>query len=110
MPVGTPDYIAPELLTSMTPSSEKPYNRLVDWWSLGVITYEMVCGYLPFSDEENSVVTTYSNIMKFKVRNSCRVENLFHSIVGSTIKCLQEDGNCRYASGCLEQANCVFFL
>ena len=67
MPVGTPDYIAPELLTSMTSSSDKPYNRLVDWWSLGVITYRMVSGYLPFSDEDSSVVTTYSNIMKFKV-------------------------------------------
>ena len=67
MPVGTPDYIAPELLTSMTSSSDQPYNRLVDWWSLGVITHEMACGFLPFSDENSSVVTTYGNIMKFKV-------------------------------------------
>ena len=67
MPVGTPDYIAPELLTSMTSSSDKPYNRLVDWWSLGIIVYEMICGQLPFSDESTGVVSTYSNIMKYKV-------------------------------------------
>lgn len=67
MPVGSPDYIAPELLTSMTSSCDKSYSRLVDWWSLGIITYEMVCGRLPFSDS-GSVVSTYGNIMKFKVR------------------------------------------
>jgi len=67
MPVGTPDYIAPELLTSMTASTDRPYTRLVDWWSLGIIAYEMFCGRLPFSAEEGSVVQTYGNIMKFKV-------------------------------------------
>ncbi|XP_067933082.1 citron Rho-interacting kinase-like [Watersipora subatra] len=80
MPVGTPDYIAPELLTSMTSSSDQPYNRLVDWWSLGVITHEMACGFLPFSDENSSVVTTYGNIMKFK-------EKLAHS--ASSLKITQ---------------------
>lgn len=40
--VGTPDYIAPEVF------SQKGYNELVDWWSVGVILFEMVIGYPPF--------------------------------------------------------------
>ncbi|CAD8070381.1 unnamed protein product [Paramecium primaurelia] len=40
--VGTPDYIAPDIF------SQKGYNQLVDWWSVGVILFEMVIGYTPF--------------------------------------------------------------
>ncbi|KAJ5076051.1 serine/threonine-protein kinase [Anaeramoeba ignava] len=41
--VGTPDYIAPEVF------SKTGYNDSCDWWSLGVIMFEMLCGYPPFS-------------------------------------------------------------
>ena len=36
--VGTPDYIAPEVFM------QTGYNKLCDWWSLGVIMYEMLIG------------------------------------------------------------------
>jgi serine/threonine protein kinase len=51
---GTPDYIAPELLLN------KPHNHLVDFWSLGVIVYELLCGYPPFN--ANTMEEIFTNI------------------------------------------------
>lgn len=45
MPVGTKFYLAPEIL------SGDPYTKAVDIWSLGVITYAMLSGALPFVAE-----------------------------------------------------------
>ncbi|CAH1802517.1 unnamed protein product [Owenia fusiformis] len=65
MPVGTPDYISPEVLLSMNSSGgSKAYSLECDWWSLGIVMYEMLFGITPFSDD--SMVKTYSNIMNFK--------------------------------------------
>ncbi|KAI9988271.1 hypothetical protein PInf_021669 [Phytophthora infestans] len=47
---GTPGYVAPEILMS------KPYGKEVDIWSIGVITYILLCGYPPFHHDNQGVL------------------------------------------------------
>ncbi|KAM7519656.1 hypothetical protein LguiB_018618 [Lonicera macranthoides] len=56
--VGTPDYIAPEVLL------KKGYSTECDWWSLGAIMYEMLIGYPPFYS--NDPITTCRKIVHWK--------------------------------------------
>lgn len=43
---GTLDYLAPELV------DRSPYDHRVDIWSLGILTFELLCGKPPFVEEE----------------------------------------------------------
>jgi len=56
--VGTPDYIAPEVFL------QTGYDKSCDWWSLGVIMFEMLIGYPPFCSETPQ--ETYNKIMKWR--------------------------------------------
>jgi len=56
--VGTPDYIAPEVF------NQTGYTETVDWWSLGVILFEMLVGYPPFFSEDPSL--TCQKILHWK--------------------------------------------
>ncbi|EEB09032.1 AGC/AKT protein kinase Gad8 [Schizosaccharomyces japonicus yFS275] len=52
---GTPEYLAPELL-----EGDGSYTKVVDWWTLGVLLYEMIVGLPPFFDD--NVNQMYKNI------------------------------------------------
>ncbi len=45
--IGTPFYMSPQML------NRRKYNSKSDIWSLGVIFYQMVCGYLPYFGEND---------------------------------------------------------
>ncbi|RDD47145.1 Calcium/calmodulin-dependent protein kinase type 1 [Trichoplax sp. H2] len=53
---GTPGYVAPEVL------AQEPYGKEVDCWSIGVISYILLCGYPPFYDEDDTEL--FAQIMR----------------------------------------------
>eukprot|EP00928_Gymnodinium_smaydae_P026769 TRINITY_DN2091_c0_g2_i1.p1 TRINITY_DN2091_c0_g2~~TRINITY_DN2091_c0_g2_i1.p1 ORF type:complete len:783 (+),score=222.21 TRINITY_DN2091_c0_g2_i1:297-2351(+) len=53
---GTPDYFAPELIAS------KGHTKAVDWWTLGILTFELLGGHPPF--ESGSPMQIYQKVTK----------------------------------------------
>jgi len=56
---GTLHYVAPEVL------SKKPYSNACDYWSLGVVLYVLLCGYLPFYHDERAITVRLVRSGKF---------------------------------------------
>lgn len=57
--LGTPDYLSPEILLG------RRHGEAVDWWALGVITFEFLCGYPPFAADSPEKI--FQNILACKV-------------------------------------------
>ena len=71
---GTPDYIAPEVLIS------KGHNAAVDWWSLGVLIYEMISGRTPF--EAGTPMEMYEKIVRLQYSFPKGFDQKAKSLVG----------------------------
>ncbi|KAL0045440.1 hypothetical protein WJX82_006704 [Trebouxia sp. C0006] len=54
--VGTEEYLAPEIING------EGHNSAVDWWSLGILMYELVYGFTPFRGSKRD--STFDNILK----------------------------------------------
>ena len=54
---GTPDYMPPEMIVC------KPHGLSCDWWSVGILIYEMMIGSAPFTHDKQSAV--FRNILKY---------------------------------------------
>ena len=57
---GTPEYVSPEML------KKYPYNEKIDIWGIGVLIFELVFGYAPFSSNFNE--DRYNNIKSGKIK------------------------------------------
>lgn len=57
---GTPEYIAPEILLN------EGHGKAVDWWTLGILLYEMLAGYPPFQADDPMDI--YKKIINTKPR------------------------------------------
>lgn len=56
--IGTPHYMAPEVMRG------HGYGTEVDLWSMGVMLYEFVCGYLPFADDLDDPTEVCTAVLK----------------------------------------------
>lgn len=85
---GTPEYLAPELLLN------KGYKRNVDWWTLGILLYEMLTGLPPFYDSNVPVMyrKILQNTLKFPLfLDKTDAQDLL-------IKLLEKDPNLRLSN------------
>jgi len=70
---GTPEYLAPELLLG------QGYTKTVDWWTLGVLLFEMLTGLPPFYDENTNEM--YRKILQDELRFPEEVGNEARSLL-----------------------------
>ena len=91
--VGTAYYVAPEVL------NKKGYGPEIDWWSAGIIFYEMLFGYAPFCSKDTSEVCyKVLNWKKFfkipsKIKISSEAEDLILKLINSPNKRLGKNGS-----------------
>uniref|UniRef100_A0A8C2X8E9 Citron Rho-interacting kinase n=1 Tax=Cyclopterus lumpus TaxID=8103 RepID=A0A8C2X8E9_CYCLU len=62
--VGTQDFLSPEVLAAMNDGSQGTYGVECDWWSLGVMAYEMIYARSPFTGDTST--KTVHNILNFQ--------------------------------------------
>ncbi|KAK3927456.1 Citron rho-interacting kinase [Frankliniella fusca] len=104
MPVGTPEYLSPEVLQGIEATEGKSkirsnpsrspiahpvqaYGSECDYWSLGIVAYEMAFGKTPFRSDQ--LATTYQHILQhkkyFKYPDHIEVSNDFKDMVSGLI-------------------------
>ena len=70
---GTPEYIAPEILLN------KGHGKPVDWWTFGILIYEMHAGHAPFTDDDP--MNIYKKIINTKPRYPTGFDSKLKSLV-----------------------------
>ena len=103
---GTLEYLAPEMVQS------KPYTCIIDWWSFGILIYEMFYGKTPFVDP--SIEKIYRNISEGNLKFSDHtpkdrpISKKGKSVIKKLLK-LEPNKRLGYEGGALEIQNHPFF-
>lgn len=74
---GTPEYLAPEVL------EDNDYGRAVDWWGVGVVMYEMMCGRLPFYSRDHEVL--FELILVEEIKFPARLSEVAKSLLSGLL-------------------------
>lgn len=77
---GTPNYMAPEVLKG------KGYGFSCDYWSVGVIAFELFYNYYPFGNEANEPIEVYEEI----INKELKFPNDNNILMNELIRCLLE--------------------
>ncbi|XP_057819606.2 probable serine/threonine protein kinase IRE4 isoform X2 [Cryptomeria japonica] len=100
--VGTPDYLAPEILLG----TEHGYTA--DWWSTGIVLFELLTGIPPFTEEHPQII--FDNILNRKIPWPSVPEDMSYEAKDLIDKLLTEDPNHRLgAKGATEVKVHPFF-
>lgn len=74
---GTPEYLAPEIIQC------SGHGSAVDWWSLGILIYEMLAGYPPFYDPNPNLI--YEKILAGKLVFPERIDPVSRDLISSLL-------------------------
>jgi len=88
---GTPEYLAPEVLQG------RGSTKAVDWWSLGILMYEMLTGQPPFTD--SSLMGLYEKIVRCEIVWRDEVFSLPQETKDLVLKLLHPDEKFRLGTG-----------
>ncbi|KZT03923.1 cAMP dependent protein kinase [Laetiporus sulphureus 93-53] len=87
---GTPDYLAPEIVANAR------YNKSVDWYALGVLTFEMLSGLPPYHEHDITPVRLYE---KIATGPACIKWPAFHpNATDLILKFMESDPSKRYGN------------
>lgn len=78
--IGTPHYMPPEMITS------KGYGLAVDYWSLGVILYESLCGKVPFGEDEVLPMKVYSQVLNGELSFPAEIDDCAREVIDSLLE------------------------
>ena len=92
--VGAPDYISPEVITG------EGHNKMTDWWSFGVILYELLHGRPPFHDENMERIFDLITISKVRFNSKIILNDDTKDLI---LKLLIKDPNKRMGIGEYDQ-------
>lgn len=78
--VGTPDYVSPEVIIN------KGQSFTTDWWSFGILIYEMIFGSPPFYSKDtekmyHDIINREVSFERFKVETSQDVKDLIKALL-----------------------------